>query len=165
MKLRSATPEDHAALVQLQRSASLTAYTHIFPPDHFPFPLVETEEHWRRVLSATDEEVIVVVEAGLIMGVVAVRGAELHSLFVDPDHWGSGTGSSLVGAALRGMRERGERHAKLWVMRENQAARRFYERMGWTPDGRVESSSFPPHPPLTGYEFDLSTLEETQTSW
>jgi GNAT superfamily N-acetyltransferase len=156
MKLRIAQPGDHAALVRLQRNASLTAYSHVFPPDRFPFPHDEAEEHWRRVLIAADEEVIVAVEGERIVGVVGLRGSELHSMFVDPDRWRLGIGSSLVDAALRIMREGGERQACLWVMRDNHAARRFYECLGWTADGRVESSSFPPHPALCGYMFEIS---------
>jgi hypothetical protein len=41
-------------------------------------------------------------------------------------------------------------------MEANRTARRFYERLGWSPDGRKDSSSYPPHPNLLGYSIALS---------
>jgi ribosomal protein S18 acetylase RimI-like enzyme len=157
MGIRTGTARDHSALVELQRRTSLLAYAPMFPPDQFPFPLEATRVHWRNILASDEEDVFVVEEAsGRIVGAVAVKnGAELHSLFVDPERWRTGIGSALLSAAVRHMRERGQSWARLWVMRENKGARLFYERHGWSPDGRQDVSSFPPHPLLLGYELSL----------
>jgi ribosomal protein S18 acetylase RimI-like enzyme len=157
MNIRPADSSDHEALVGLQRRSSLAAYAHVFPPDEYPFPIDATRQHWRRVLTSDTERVLVAEdEEGGVIGAVAVRGPEVHSLFVSPNRWRSGVGSALLAAAVLLIRERGETSAQLWVMRDNQHARRFYEFHGWELDGRRDVSSFPPHPKLLGYRLDLA---------
>lgn len=48
---------------------------------------------------------------------------------------GTGIGRHLMAAAERVLRERGIRRAELGVERTNEAARRFYERLGWREAG------------------------------
>jgi RimJ/RimL family protein N-acetyltransferase len=43
------------------------------------------------------------------------------------------------------------------VLAENTRARRFYERHGWTADGRAQESQWPPYPVEVGYVLDVST--------
>jgi RimJ/RimL family protein N-acetyltransferase len=47
-----------------------------------------------------------------------------------------------MSAAMDELRDLGMREASLWVLRDNQRARRFYERLGWQPDGRTSSESY-----------------------
>ena len=62
---------------------------------------------------------------------------ELHinNLAVAPDHRGAGAGSALLTAVLREGARLGARRATLEVRRSNEAARRLYERMGFTVAG------------------------------
>ncbi len=60
---------------------------------------------------------------------------ELMAIYVDPRHLNTGIGRLLIGAARERLRARGFAGAALWVLRENDRARRFYERDGWGPDG------------------------------
>jgi GNAT superfamily N-acetyltransferase len=63
---------------------------------------------------------------------------ELYSIYVDPDHWGSGTGHALFGAAKDRLAAAGFPVMRLWVLEENHRARAFYERHGMRPDGECE---------------------------
>jgi RimJ/RimL family protein N-acetyltransferase len=54
---------------------------------------------------------------------------------VTPSVWGTGVGRELMAVAVDRLREAGFRSATLWVLRDNERARRFYERAGWSPDG------------------------------
>ena len=63
------------------------------------------------------------------------RYGEILSMYVDPPRWGTGVGGALMTAALAGLRERGWRELRLWVLEENTRARRFYARAGLVPDG------------------------------
>jgi GNAT superfamily N-acetyltransferase len=155
MRIRRAAPSDQSSLVELQRTASLTAYQHIFPPDQFAFPLAATEEHWQRVLASDGVEVLIAEVSGTTVGVIAVQDSEVHSLFVDPPRWRNGIGSRLLTAAVRRIASRGERTAHLWVMRDNEPARRFYQHHGWRPSIRTKRSSYPPHPQILEYVIDL----------
>jgi ribosomal protein S18 acetylase RimI-like enzyme len=69
-------------------------------------------------------------------GDVRTADAELYAIYADPAHLGRGVGRALLSASL-------ERCAAfprmfLWVLKENTAARRFYERAGFRADGAEE---------------------------
>ena len=63
------------------------------------------------------------------------RVAELYALYVRPDWWSTGTGRALMEKVLARSAAAGYRFITLWVLRDNQRARRFYERAGFAPDG------------------------------
>ncbi|MBZ2198573.1 GNAT family N-acetyltransferase [Ruania sp. N2-46] len=58
---------------------------------------------------------------------------EIYAIYVHPDHWSRGVGRALFDAALATLDA--DRTIVLWVLEANANARRFYERMGFTPDG------------------------------
>ena len=63
------------------------------------------------------------------------RVAELYALYVRPAWWSTGTGRALMDRVLARTAAAGYRSITLWVLRDNQRARRFYERAGFAPDG------------------------------
>jgi GNAT superfamily N-acetyltransferase len=87
---------------------------------------------------------LVAVDGGAIRG-LATTGlcrdedppnfGELMAIYVDPAHVRTGVGRLLMGAARERLRLVGVAGAVLWVLDENVAARRFYERDGWRFDG------------------------------
>ncbi|MCY3845652.1 MAG: GNAT family N-acetyltransferase [Acidobacteria bacterium] len=60
---------------------------------------------------------------------------EIASFYVLPSEWRRGTGSRLGGRALAEARARGFAEVMLWVLETNARARRFYEALGFRPDG------------------------------
>jgi ribosomal protein S18 acetylase RimI-like enzyme len=74
----------------------------------------------------------VAVAEGQVVGFLAVStgvGASwIDHLYVRPDHVGRGIGSRLLDAALRELAQ----PIRLYTFQENQRARRFYERRGFT---------------------------------
>ena len=92
---------------------------------------------WLPVLHTTEEDVgffgrALAGEAyvfeldGAVAGFAVVGEAELDHLYVEPDAQGRGIGSALF-ALVAEVRPNGFR---LWVFRDNTAARRFYEARG-----------------------------------
>ncbi|MFC9970855.1 GNAT family N-acetyltransferase [Spirillospora sp. NPDC127200] len=63
--------------------------------------------------------------------------AELQTLYVLPEAWGTGIGRLLMTAALGAMRQAGYRAATLWVLEANDRARRFHRAARWRPDATV----------------------------
>jgi GNAT superfamily N-acetyltransferase len=61
--------------------------------------------------------------------------ADLVSMYVRPAGRGSGVAAALVDAAAAWARSRGYPALFLWVTESNVAARRLYERCGFTPTG------------------------------
>ena len=60
---------------------------------------------------------------------------ELVSLYAHPDHWGQGYGSIVMEEVLRRLGTTGYPGCFLYVLRENDHARRFYEKHGFAWDG------------------------------
>ncbi|MCM0677605.1 GNAT family N-acetyltransferase [Micromonospora phytophila] len=80
---------------------------------------------------------------------------EIVALYVEPAHWGAGTGRALLASARDGLVERGRVDHRVWVLEENRRARRFYERAGLSPDG--ERSTYPV--PLAGGRPPVGLIE------
>jgi len=105
---------------------------------------------WRPTLTGPPaaDVVLVAERAGRdVLGVARVgrdpdepTAGHVHSLYVRPDAQGLGVGTLLLAAADDRFRRDGVHEATLWVFAANAAARAFYSRRGWRPDGgeRVE---------------------------
>jgi ribosomal protein S18 acetylase RimI-like enzyme len=99
---------------------------------------------WHRRLR--DHAQFVALLAGEAVGMVAVYQesadtAYVYSLWLDPGVRGRGLGGLLVATALDWARRRGVRTATLRMAPDNAAARRVYERLGFTevPTGGAAS--------------------------
>jgi ribosomal protein S18 acetylase RimI-like enzyme len=55
---------------------------------------------------------------------------ELYAIYILDDFQRRGHGRELVRAVVAGLREMGLEDMIIWVLRDNQPARRFYERLG-----------------------------------
>ena len=68
---------------------------------------------------------------------------EVISLYVEPAATDHGYGSLLLEEAVRRLREAGYPGCALFALRENEGARRFYERHGFAWDGTIQKVPFP----------------------
>ena len=137
MQFRAAEPADVAALASLLLRAS-------------PGRALEAECEYVRAYFERPETVIrIAVQDAEPVGVVSfepslVRGDEgadertayLRLIATDPSLWGTGLAGQLLEWAQTRMAAVGFAHAYLWCAESNSRARRFYERAGWTADGR-----------------------------
>ncbi|MFJ1597349.1 GNAT family N-acetyltransferase [Streptomyces sp. NPDC088261] len=64
--------------------------------------------------------------------------AEVYALYVRPDRIATGVGRALMNALTAAAEEAGHETLVLWVLKENDRARRFYTRSGLAPDGAEE---------------------------
>jgi len=129
LTLRLARPEEHDALEDLQRRASLEL------PEYRDQLLENPDAIYLPEGQIANGQVIVAEIGGEIAGFAAVVGGELDGLFVEPDLWGHGIGRALVDAATHQARSRG---LALKVI-ANPRARRFYEHCGFSLEGEVET--------------------------
>jgi GNAT superfamily N-acetyltransferase len=74
---------------------------------------------------------------------------ELWGMYVDPPLFGHGFGRALMAEVERHFAAVGMSAATLWVVRGNRRARRFYEQVGWRPDGAEKL-----HTTGSGFEID-----------
>lgn len=78
--------------------------------------------------------------------------AEVTTLYVDPSAQGLGIGGALLAAAVDRLVEAGLDDVRLWVLRDNADARRFYEERGWVADGATQTV------PVHGESFSLEEV-------
>jgi ribosomal protein S18 acetylase RimI-like enzyme len=65
--------------------------------------------------------------------------AEIAAIYIQPRHWRKGAGRALCDMTLAESRSRGYGAVTLWVLASNDPAKRFYETIGFRPDGSAKT--------------------------
>jgi ribosomal protein S18 acetylase RimI-like enzyme len=158
MEVRRATPDDADTMAVVHVRTWEAAYRGLVPDAWFAERTLQRRTRmWRELLRGP--ELTRVFVAWLDETLVGFCGAatpsrdedagegtaEIAALYVDPDHWRTGTGRALITATLRDLAECSWREVTLWVLEANDGGRSFYVRMGFELDGgRIERSDEPP---------------------
>lgn len=79
----------------------------------------------------------------------------IYSMYTLEESWGMGLGKALMDNVIRELREAGCRKVLLWVYEENPRARKFYEKCGFSYDGKSKESHFSNSPLELRYIKDL----------
>jgi ribosomal protein S18 acetylase RimI-like enzyme len=150
--IRAAVPDDAEEVERLRVAGWQVAYRGILPDDYLNRMRVDGERRRRRMIeqAAAKQPSLqvesVAVQGGAIVGWVSggrCRDAdrpgpgqgEIYAIYVLPEWWGRGAGRLLMAHAVRALTEAGHRDITLWVLEDNQQARRFYQAAGFQPDG------------------------------
>ena len=146
--IRPITESDIDAVATIHVRTWQHAYQGIIPDDHLASldPAVNAERR-RTQPAPAGSTTLVADEGGRIVGFVSFgpyrdddSGAgELYAIYVAPDQQGNGAGRDLLAAAKGGLAALGFPAMRLWVLTDNHPSRRFYERMGLTPDGVTQT--------------------------
>jgi ribosomal protein S18 acetylase RimI-like enzyme len=150
--VRPATADDAPGIARVHVDSWRAAYAGIVPRSVLDGLSVERREaFWRSDLSQPDHR-LWVATSHTIVGFAATGPArdddlpagagELFAIYVLPDSWGRGYGAALFRAATTDLTARGLHPLVLWVLTENTRGRRFYELMGWSPDGSTRELDF-----------------------
>jgi GntR family transcriptional regulator len=145
--IETATP-DHASAIGVLHARSFAVTYPTVPPVG---PALERSV-WRQRLSKSDGREVVVARSGQrVVGFAYIGPSDdpaaspgtghIYSLHVDPDLHRHGIGRRLLDETMRHFVSSGCTTATLWVVKENDPARHFYARLGWSPDGGVEQQS------------------------
>ncbi len=146
-QVRPASPADAAAIASVHVRSWLATYPHL-PRTRRVGEDARWEALWSHRLEGTagGQTVLVSTAGGLVTGFVYFGPSpdrdldphltgQIHSIHVDPAVTRQGRGGILMAAAVEALVAAGFSVATLWVVADNQAARGFYERLGWQPDG------------------------------
>jgi ribosomal protein S18 acetylase RimI-like enzyme len=148
IEIRRAGPDDAAALARVHVDAWQAAYRGLVPDSMLErFTYEYREPRFREALAADAEETYIVEVGGRTVGLLTVGDArdpdvdmrhvgEIWGIYLSPGYWRRGIGTQLVAEAERVLRQRGYDEAVLWILAANEPARRFYEAMGFAPDGQ-----------------------------
>ena len=141
MSVRSATEADADAIQQVARESWHAVYDSILGPDRIdakvdswydPERLVNddiTDPHRPFFVAVAEESVIGFVEA--VPDESDGDKAHLYRIYVVPEYWGRGVGSSLLEHIETTLKERGFVHLELSVLAENDVGVGFYESSGF----------------------------------
>lgn len=125
VEVRVATPTDLETIVAVNRAAATEAYASIFVG--LPYPEERVRARYQRLLNDGSTHLFVAEESGKPVGYAAARPGRIEALYVVPRWWGTGLADTLYerAAQIAGS------GATLWVLRDNERGRRFWERRGW----------------------------------
>lgn len=152
--VRPAAPRDAQPIARIRIDAWRATYAGVVPAAILDgMDLDRNETFFAGIIDGPGTHEIVVVEdpPGTVAGYAMVGPArdedaaglgELDAIYLAPDRRGQGLGAPLLATALEALRGRGFQTVVLWVLTSNEAARRFYERQGFTLDGARRDLDF-----------------------
>ena len=143
--IRVATAADVPAIAAVYLASWRCAYRGIIPDAYLDALTVEGRTRQIGNVLREDPSPFWVAESqGQIRGHISfgrsrdpdatARTAEVRSVYVDPQQWGTGTGRALWLAARGWCRGHGFEAVTLWVLAENRRAIRFYEAAGFVAE-------------------------------
>ena len=144
--IRVALPRDAAAVGRIHVESWNVAYRGIMPDDVIArTDLTYRIKFWGERIADPEWPVFVITEEGEIVAFCQMipsrdpdddpkRVGHITSLHVLPHLRGRGHGRTLVDHVRAEFRKRGFDELTLWVLEENQSARRFYEKYGFLLD-------------------------------
>ena len=142
--VRYARKEDISRIAELLVFGKRTAYRSIFNNDMVSFnelqvlKVVGEYESDPTLLKNT-----LLYDDGIVKGMIGKRypkndpdGIEICDFYVEPVFQGTGIGRELIGHFIREAKAEKKKRVFLWVIKDNIAARTFYELNGFEADGQ-----------------------------
>ena len=141
--IRDARPQDALEVAAVHVRAWQASYSGLLGQEYLD-RLRPEDRAARYDFDGEDPRTIVAIERDTIRGFASfgasrdqdtAQAGEVYALYVDPPHWGEGTGCALMARASQRLRARGFTEAILWVLAGNERAASFYRGEGWSHDG------------------------------
>lgn len=154
MEIRRAVPADADILARVHIDSWRAAYRGLVPDSHLrKLDYSARAQRFRSSLAEKSEETYLAENDGEVVGFLtlgecrdedlsASETGEIWGIYLAPGHWRRGIGTSLCRFGEKLLMSRGHRIATLWVFRDNDQARRFYEAMGYYADGASKTLNF-----------------------
>jgi RimJ/RimL family protein N-acetyltransferase len=150
--IRRAQERDVPAIAAGHLATWQTAFRGLLPDNVLDGLTVEPfEQSWTLHVQRPSRTNFVSELAGQLTGFVSVGPsrdedatpeiAEVYACYLFPGFWGSGHATLLWDAGLAALGPQFHK-VTLWVFSENLRARRFYEKMGMSPDGAVSDRPY-----------------------
>lgn len=145
--VRPAAMLDAPGIARVQHASWRSAYLGMLPHEILTgMDEAQGAAFWEAVLTRTrqfdtvllaelERDVVGFVSFGPIRQRIPGYSGEFYALYVLPEAQGCGIGTGLMAQAARELVRQRWIGATVWVLEENQPARRFYERLGGLPLG------------------------------
>jgi ribosomal protein S18 acetylase RimI-like enzyme len=144
--IRPAQLDDAERIAAIQIRAWQAAYRGVMPDAYLDeLDVDDRAAYWRNAVHVLqpDQQLKVIVADGFVVGFAAAGPehdgqapdvGELYAINLDPSMWRRGLGRALLRDMTAGLAGLGYSEAVLWVVPENDRARRFYESEEWWDD-------------------------------
>lgn len=114
--------------------------------------ITKREQQWRELISH-NVKILVIERDNKIVGFASICQSrdkdtnpeicgEISAIYLEPNVWHQGLGKQLCHRALYELANLGFTEVILWVLNENNQARRFYESMGFINTGNVKAEQY-----------------------
>ena len=153
MGVRRATVDDAEAIERIRVETWHATYRGLLPDGLIDQLQPNVERRRERLRSASPSDLTFVAEEGGDVVGYAFAGpertqdreyaGEVYAIYVLPTGQGKGHGRALIRECARELASRGMTRLLIWVLRENQIGRRFYERLGGTVVREKPLEEFP----------------------
>jgi len=153
MGVRRATADDAAAIERIRVETWRATYRGLLPDGLIDQLQPNVERRRERLRMAGPSELVFVAQDGADVVGYAFAGperardpeyaGEVYAIYVLPAAQGKGHGRALIRECARALASRGLTSMLIWVLRENQIGRGFYERLGGTAVREKQLEEFP----------------------
>lgn len=144
LTVRRAAAHDAAAITNVHIASWRGAYAGVIPDDVLAaLDPAAREARWLDILNSSETSTWVAIANQRIIGFASVGPArdedsdegdlELYSMYLNPESWGRGVARELMRTIDSEVEQKTP--LSLWVLADNERARRFYQRFGFTHDG------------------------------
>lgn len=140
--VRKATKKDIARIAEIIVFGKRVAYRSIFQNDEVSFNEIQVIPLWEEYSNNPEKlEHMLVFDDGIVKGVINCKPVgdevEICEFYVEPFFKGQGIGRKLLEHVIAESKNTGKSRIFLWVLEENEFARRFYEANGFRASGEI----------------------------
>ncbi len=151
--IRLATYADAQDIANIHALSWEAAYKDILPTEYIRKQSASREAMWKRILSTENNIHYIILNNSTPVGILTVGPPqheeikiendtgiddsfwELHGIYLHPDYFLRGIGTTALKFAMDKAREVGKTNMLLWVFEGNVNSIKFYEKCGFSPDG------------------------------
>ena len=160
LTLREARRADARAIAEIHVAAWRAAYRDLMPQSYLDsLSIEERARMWEKTIAHPGPAHLALADVDGELAAFCLYGptrdrlqenvAEIYAVNVHPARWRQGAGALLCAHALHEAAAREHSAMTLWVMSGNGRARRFYQHLGFAPDGAARTNT-----QLIGSPFD-----------
>lgn len=151
--IRLAVFADAPDMANIHARSWEAAYKDIIPTEYIKGKNSARAARWERILSAENKTHYIILNDNTAVGMMTIGAPqyenvetkndigiddsfwELHNIYLHPDYYHRGIGTTALDFAMNKAREAGKTNMLLWVFEENKNAVKFYEKCGFAADG------------------------------